>query len=204
LSERAAVLGLPLFVLGRHSKSSGTQYFAPKQPHLSPTWDWSFEDPDRYRHSPFNWKSYSTLSLDAALAVRELLREELGEVPVAWNDWSRTVHSEMMRLVRYGQLPRQARQDFLDALHAVPGQGTFYWRWRTMRLRWQAFWKRQRAECGRVAPSLSLPEGGVEFPGRVRGHATGFDSIISLPRWLESQSAGALLSFRGDCRAATN
>ena len=196
LGDQVATVGLPLFILGRHSKSSGTQYFNPKASNREQTWDWAFEDPESYRYCPLNWKSYSTLSLDGALTAQAMLKDELGSVPVAWHDWTRTIHSEMIRLVQYGQLPREARRDFLHAVRQVPGEGSLYWRWRTWRLVWQALWKRERTVTETPSTPLVVRDGIVQLSQRVLGNQNGFHSIIEVPRWLEKVSQGELLRLR--------
>src|SRR4029078_3413176 len=125
---------------------SGTQYFRPKLADIDSAWDWGFEDPDRYAHSPFQWKSYNALSLDAALAVQQALPEELGGIRIDWRRWTKAVHSEMMQLIRYRQLPKQVQQDFLQAVSSVPAGNAFSWRWRTLRLAWKTWLRRPPAD----------------------------------------------------------
>lgn len=195
LSQRSALLGLPLFILGRHAKSSGTQYFLPKGTSREETWDWSFEDPDSYCHSPFNWKSYSTLSLDAALAVQQALPEELGQIQIDWPDWARRIHSEMMRLVHYRQLPPQARREFLAAAATIPAGGSLKWRYRTWRLMWQGWLGRRTSDAEQYADEANVSADSIELPGRVVGEPDRFQSIVEVPRWLEHATSEAICSL---------
>jgi hypothetical protein len=185
LSEQVALVQLPLFVLGRHGKSSGSQYFLPRTTNQVKTWDWSFEDPQGYQ-SPFNWKSYSTLSLDAALAVQRAFPQAMDGCKIRWPDWLKAIHSEMMRLVAYEQLPPQARRDFLQALRSLPIRNRFYWRWRTWRLQWQHAWqgKASSADAGKK-PTASDSHHALVWPERIHGATAGFDSIVSLIHWME-------------------
>ena len=189
LSDEVALLHLPLFVLGRHGKSSGSQYFLPRESNQEKTWDWSFEDPEQYGHAPFNWKSYSTLSLDGALAVQRAFAAELGGVRIDWKTWLKAIHSEMMRLIAYRQLPIAARNDFLRAVALLPSRGVWYWRWRTWRLQWQQWWQRPMLED---AEPTTMPEHELAWAQRIHGDQAGFDSIVSLTDWL-SHSQPALL-----------
>jgi hypothetical protein len=198
VSQQAATIGLPLFILGRHSKSSGTQYFSPRDMNREQTWDWSFEDPEGYHHSPFNWKSYSTLSLDAALTAQAMLPEELGDTPIAWREWSKRVHTEMMRLVHYGQLPSDARRDFLKAVRTIPAGNSLAWRWRTWRLMLRYLFRSpEPADDEAHEPSAPIELGEVvRWTKRIRGDSAGFRSIVELPAWLESATRGKLLQMR--------
>jgi len=200
LSDRVALVGLPLFLLGRHSKSSGTQYFLPKHVNREQTWDWSFEDPDGYRFCPFNWKSYSTLSLDAALAVQSLLRDELGNVAIDWRRWSKGIQSEMMRLVRHRQLPPQVRADFLHTVSLLRTGNSLAWQWRTWRLELQSIFRRSPPEPLCDHPAVS--DASIEWPGRVFGGAGRFRSITDVPHWLENSTAGAICRLASRCQAA--
>jgi glycosyltransferase involved in cell wall biosynthesis len=194
LSKQIALVGLPLFILGRHSKSSGTQYFGPKQHNHEQTWDWGFEDPDVYEHCPFNWKSYNTLSLDAALAVQQALPEVLSDVEIDWPLWAKAIQSEMMRLVRYEQLPPQVRRDFLEAVTSVPAGYALSWRWRSWRLRLSAWLKRSGA-AEELAQHPLLSDDAIELPGRIPGGRGRFDLITDVPVWLERTTAGTICSL---------
>ena len=200
LSEQVAVVGLPLFILGRHSKSSGTQYFLPKHTNREKSWDWSFEDPDRYQHSPFHWKSYSTLSLDAALAVQQSLPEELGEVEIDWQRWTKAIHSEMMRLVQYQQLPPEVQEDFLQAVADLPTGNSLAWRWRTWRLAWQGWMRRTSSTDQDFADEPLVTDETIEFPGRIDGTSDRFASIIDVPQWLEQATGAAIRGLASQFR----
>lgn len=193
LCDQAALVGLPLFILGRHSKSSGTQYFQPKRIIQNQTWDWAFEDPDAYRHSPFNWKSYSTLSLDAALSVQNALAPELASVGIDWRKWSKTIHSEMLKLIRFKQLPAQARRDFLDVISSVPAGSKLGWRWRTFRLDWLSGAKQAQSDA---KTSVEVAPGQVVLP-QISGGQVGIKSISDLAGWLASETHSQLLSLNG-------
>jgi glycosyltransferase involved in cell wall biosynthesis len=195
MSRRVALLGLPLFILGRHTKSSGTQYFLPKGTSPDRTWNWSFEDPDRYQHSPFNWKSYNTLSLDAALAVQAEFAAELGDVAIDWRSWGKRIHSEMMRLVAYRQLPPQARREFLSSVATVPAGTALSWRWRTWRLTCNAWLKRSGSSGEPFADGLSVTRDVIELPSRIAGEADRFHSILEVPGWLEDATDGSICSL---------
>jgi hypothetical protein len=195
MSQRVALLGLPLFILGRHTKSSGTQYFLPKGTSPDRTWNWSFEDPDRYQHSPFNWKSYNTLSLDAALAVQAEFTAELGDVVIDWRSWGKRIHSEMMRLVAYRQLPPRAKREFLASVATIPAGNTLSWRWRTWRLMCSAWLKPSRPSREPFADELSVTPDVIELPGRIAGESAGFRSILEVPGWLEDATDGSICSL---------
>lgn len=195
MSEQVALLGLPLFILGRHTKSSGSQYFLPKGTSPDQTWNWSFEDPEYYRYSPFNWKSYSTLSLDAALAVQAEFSQELGNVAIDWRAWGKRVHSEMMRLVAYRQLPSQARREFLSAVATVPAGSRLSWQWRTWRLTLSRWLGRAKAS-DMLADDLRICRDAIELPGRILGAPGRFRSILDVSHWLQTETAGAIGSLR--------
>lgn len=197
MSERVAILGLPLFILGRHTKSSGTQYFLPKGTSPDKTWNWSFEDPDRYRHSPFNWKSHSTLSLDAALAVQAEFAAELGDVSIDWRAWGKRIHSEMMRLVAYRQLPPRARQEFLSSVAALPAGASLLWRWRTLRLMVSSWLRRADSPHERFVDDVAVTPEQIELPGRIAGSPRRFQSILEVPRWLEDVTERTICSLSG-------
>jgi glycosyltransferase involved in cell wall biosynthesis len=197
LAEEVALLGLPLFILGRHAKSSGTQYFLPKHTNRVGTWDWSFEDPETYQHSPLKWKSYHTLSLDAALAVQEAFSDTLGDVSIAWAEWLRLVHSEMMRLVRGRQLPPQVISQFHAALAELPSGGSLYWRWRTLRLRFKSLFAQSEAP---VSDGLETCGETIAWSGRLAGAADRFHSIVEVPTWLETATDGAIRSIQVSSR----
>jgi glycosyltransferase involved in cell wall biosynthesis len=184
LSLEVMTLHSPLFILGRHGKSSGTQYFLPRITNVEKTWDWSFEDPERYAFSPFNWKSYNTLSLDAALAVQAAFPEVLGKVDIQWKTWLRAIHSETMRLIAFGQLPQSARDDFLRAVAKIPHQSQWYWRFRTWRLRFQ-HWLQGEAKINVPASgTVSRQQQQFSWPA-LAGNAVGFENITQLADWLQ-------------------
>ncbi len=193
LSESVALVGLPLFVLGRHAKSSGTQYFLPKQGQQENSWDWEFEDPEHYQHSPFNWKSYSTLSLDAALKVKATFADELGEIAIDWPRWNRTIHSEMMKLVDYGQLPAAAQRDFLAAVSSTGSGNALSWHWRTWRLAWQAFWRKPKRE--EHSSEIIASREGIFWTGSLAGEAERFESITEVPAYLDQATHGDVKSL---------
>jgi hypothetical protein len=195
LSPRVALLGLPLFILGRHDKSSGTQYFLPQGTSPDRTWNWSFEDPDRYRHSPVNWKSYNTLSLDAALAVQAEFAAELDDVAIDWRSWGKRIHSEMMRLVAYRQLPPQAKREFLSPVATIPAGNALAWRWRTWRLTCSAWLKRSGSPEQPFASGLSVTSEAIELPGRIAGEPDRFRSILEVPDWLDDATEGSICHF---------
>ena len=78
LSQRAALIDRPLFILGRHKKSSGSLAYLPKRKVGAAHWNWNFEDPLPYRYSPFLWKAYCTLSLDGALSDERSISRSAG------------------------------------------------------------------------------------------------------------------------------
>ncbi len=122
VSRRVAIVDSPLMILGRHAKSSSAVAYLPKRWQGSRRWDWSVEDPLPYRCSPFQWKTYCTLSLDAALTVKYKFPEQLDGVEIDWRHWTDLIFREAAELVRIGQLPRSVIPEFLNAVAKVPAR----------------------------------------------------------------------------------
>jgi hypothetical protein len=188
MAERVAIAGLPLLIYGQHEKSSTSQAQLPRKLVKNKTWDWSVEDPNAYRYSPFQWKTYSTLSLDAALAVREKFSDLLGDVPVDWSYWVDAVYDEMMRLKRDGQLPAEVEAAFLDGIRELPVAGPAHWRMRKVGKALRGPIRLLEAAPKLVRRRFEQPlfERADSFGWRQRifGQDAGLSTIADVPGWL--------------------
>ncbi len=197
-APQAAIVGLPIWVGGRHTKSSGTQALAPKQVTERDAWDWSFEDPKPWNHCPFQFKSYSTISLDAAMTVRERFQDVLAETKIDWPAWLPRVQREMERLIGYQQLDEAAREDFAQGLTKL-----------APRIRLRYWLKRQHPQLakalrplfgavqsgGRATDGNSLAAGHSHaerfgWPDTLAAEKCGIKDIVGVPRWIESSFPG--------------
>jgi len=112
---------LPVFVAGRHPKSSGTQAYRDLDIKNQIIWDWSFEDNDPYKNSPFQYKGYVTISLDAALSVVEKYPEFYCKSDINWNAWCWSIARNIENLVKIKKLPPDSlSQLYLSGLKKMP------------------------------------------------------------------------------------
>jgi hypothetical protein len=190
LAERAAIVDSPLMILGRHAKSSSTVAYLPRKWLGSRRWDWSFEDPHPYRHSPFPWKAYCTLSLDGAMHVKERYPEELAGVEIDWPRWTDLIFREAADLMRIGQLPPSVMREFFKAVSKIPGQRTSYWRWRWARKRIERPWRSFQEISRPWRHAWRWPETGFLQRGtnygwtdRIHGAKMGFANIVEAADW---------------------
>lgn len=198
LSRRAAVVDAPLFVLGRHAKSSCSLAYLPIRWLGSRRWDWNFEDPQPYRHCPFPWKAYCTLSLDAALSVKETFPEALAGVEIDWRHWTDLIFREAAELVRIGQLPQSVINDFQRAVARLPMASPRYWRWRWTRKSLERPWRlwkeisRPWRRAVRRAPSgFQHSATGYGWTDRIYGGTMGFTSIVEAADWFAANRPAA-------------
>jgi Glycosyl transferase family 2 len=190
LSRRAAILDRPLFILGRHAKSSGTLAYLPKRLLGGLRWDWSVEDPQPYVFCPFPWKAYCTLSLDASLSVKALFPEALEGVEIDWPMWTDETFREAAALVRHGQLPRWAIGQFMKIVGELPVAGPLYWRWRWIRKTLERPLGLLKNVSRPVRHAVYKPRrlrletgGGYGWAKRIMGANAGFSNIVEAAHW---------------------
>jgi len=191
LAPTVALVGLPIWVLARHAKSAGSQAWRPKGESPVTDWDWSFEDPDPWRYCPFQYKGYTTLTLDAALTARACLPEILGDVRVNWPYWIDEVRADLERMIENRQLPAEARAVFPRGLRALSVRER--WRWwlhrhrRTDRIV-TALYRLIRCRKAPHREGKAEPEPAIAFgwPRPLRGRDVGVKGITDVPAWVEA------------------
>ena len=115
VADRIAELNFPVWVLGRHLNSAGTFAFAKPIPALQneqKKFEWSFEDPDNWKHCPFQFKTYGTISLDAALTVHHEFQDIIGDTPIHWISWARKILDDLAVMMNNGKLDARAFEMF--------------------------------------------------------------------------------------------
>jgi glycosyltransferase involved in cell wall biosynthesis len=105
LSKYVARIDLPLWIMGRHQGSSGTQALSRDSNHQESMWDWSFEDPDSFQYSPYQYKGYTPISLDGALRVKHDFSEELQGIDVDMQYWALSAILDIEKMIFNGKLP---------------------------------------------------------------------------------------------------
>ena len=192
LASKVVATRLPIWVLGRHEKSSGCQVLRPRGETSRTDWDWDFEVPDPWHYCPFQFKSvYATLSLDAALSVKNLLPDILGHIPINWLMWTKYIHDGLLAAVRNKQLPSETWDLFAAGLRRLPWKARALW------------WLRHRypnlERCRRNFTSilrhghLSVPPKGPAgplshafgWPYIFHGERAGIHNITDVPTWVE-------------------
>ena len=193
LAERVAAIDVPLWVLGRHPHSSGTQALRPKEESDGERWDWSFERPEPWRHCPFSYRGYHAISLDAAMTVKAALPEMLGDVEFRWLYWSYGALAELHTLVDNGQAPPVLLEELGGALCSLPQEAGMHWR-----LVWPFVKHREprrllllaRSLLERAAESVTSVADRTDRLGwddGLRGDRVGIGCIADVPGWIESR-----------------
>jgi hypothetical protein len=100
LSKQVAEVDLPIWIMGRHAGSVGSQALMSEDKVKSSDWDWNFEDPDDHKYCPYQYKGAVPISLDAAMqTVEEFPREfHLGSIDKKY--WAKLVLIETERLIK--------------------------------------------------------------------------------------------------------
>ena len=194
LSSTIILTGLPFYVHGLHAKSSGSQVFRPKGESTRSDFDPAFEFLDPWIYCPFQHFGYIPISLDAALAVRAMFPEIMGNVKMDWSFWAGAARVELEKLIKLGQLPSDTRKVFNEELKKLP--------WH-VRLRWwlpEHKWIYHIAR--RVYRLVRLPKEPEridlldEYPDRfgwphaLHGERVGIHSIVDVPVWVENTFHG--------------
>lgn len=105
LSKYVARIDLPLWIMGRHQGSSGTQALSKDSNNKKSMWDWSFEDPDPFQYSPYQYKGHTPISLDGALRVKHDFSEELQNIDVDMQYWALTAIFDIEKMIYNEKLP---------------------------------------------------------------------------------------------------
>ena len=193
LSPTVALTELPIYVIGRHEKSSISQAIRPKSETTHSRWDWSFEDPDPWQYNPFQYKGYAPISLDAALMVRALFPEYLGHAQINWLYWIIAIFVDLGTMIRHEQLPPEAIEIFRCGLQQLPPRTRLRW-WLSQRplleqlaITLRAMLKPTAAQP--TAPALRSISGRpfrqFGWAETLYGETIGVHSIVEVPRWVE-------------------
>jgi len=105
LSKYVARIDVPLWIMGRHHGSSGTQALSKDSNNKKSMWDWSFEDPDPFQYSPYQYKGHTPISLDGALRVKHDFSEELQNIDVDVQYWALTAIFDIEKMIYNKKLP---------------------------------------------------------------------------------------------------
>jgi glycosyltransferase involved in cell wall biosynthesis len=186
ISDRVALLDLPIWVIGRHSKSAGTQGLGKKR--KNSTWDWSFEDPQHYEFFPFQYKGYVSISHDAALAVKTQFPEILGDTDINWLPLIDAVANDLKGLIENGQLPPEAEQIFAKGFRHLPLTVQAKWlilnKFKLKRIVSKLYnLTNQKGQSFTADPKNS--DGCFGWPHYLCGSHVGIESIVDVPKWVE-------------------
>ncbi len=187
-TQKVALLGLPIWILGRHGASSANQVMTPKNEQMKKDWDWSLEYPEPWRHCPFDWHAYPAISLDGALTTLEHFPEIADHVAIDWVVWINRVRADMERMIAAGRLPNDVRERFVQGLDRLPPAAQ------------KAWGERDPNDNRQENPAGRLPIQGVYnsprtlalfgWPRTLHGSDVGFGSIAELARWVEATYPG--------------
>jgi hypothetical protein len=195
VAPRVAAIDLPLWVIGRHHKSAGSQALRPKGEVKASTWDWSFEDPNPWEYCPFQYKGYATISFDAALKVSHLFADALSECPIHWLSWIDEVKSDLQGLITNGQLPTESFRLFEEGLRRLAPRQRLRWLLHTHPLLESILQKLYRSlrTARTLKPDRTARVGPLDvfgWPHFLRGERVGIHSIVDVPRWVENTFPG--------------
>ena len=193
ISPLVACFALPIYVLGRHEKSSCAQAQRPRSEVNRHDWDWSFEDPDPWRYCPFAIKGYSTISFDAAMKVKDVFGDRLPAAQINWLYWIKDVYDDFNRLIQREQLPPKAIDAFWAGMKHVPRRP--YWRWRLSKYpSSEKIVLKLLSKARRSLPTSSTKEPNLHtnnatryfgWPKPIYGETVGIHNIIDVPVWVE-------------------
>jgi glycosyltransferase involved in cell wall biosynthesis len=110
-SKEVAEVDLPIWIMGRHAGSVGSQALMSEDKVKSSDWDWSFEDPDDHKHCPYQYKGAVPISLDAALQIVEEFPKEFNLGSIDKKYWAKLVLIETERLIKDKKLPPSYRRE---------------------------------------------------------------------------------------------
>lgn len=137
VSPRVVDIKTPLFVMGRHGASSGSLAQRPKsEVGTKKTWDWSFEDPNLFENSPYQYKGYVPISLDGAMKAAEIFANEFDHKKPNLATWHALALGDAMSYILSGRLAfrefwavASKRTDARSVLlaFAVALRGAFLW-----------------------------------------------------------------------------
>lgn len=189
LGHKVAYIEVPIYVMGRHSKSSASQAFSPKGENPYKSWNWGFEAP-KWDYCPFPFKGYSTLSFDGSLLVKNKFPEELRDTRIDWLYWIIEIRNEIDTQIVRGLIPPSARREYLWALRKTPFPTS---------LLGVAFHPRISRKVLRIVKGLARLRRQRQsadtshvfgWPGRLSGDKVGIHSITNVPRWVEQTFPG--------------
>jgi len=189
LADRVAYIGLPIYVMGRHSKSSASQAFAQKGKNPRESWNWEFEVPE-WDYCPFSFKGYSTVSFDGSLLIKDRFAEELQNVQINWLYWIFQVRSEIDNMISRGQIPPNAKREYLRALRKVPFPSSLLGvaihpriSRKILMIAKGLIRRLRRCQSSDISPVFG-------WPGRLSGGKVGIYGITDVPRWVEQTFPG--------------
>ncbi len=201
-SNKIALLGLPIYVLGRHSGSTGSQALYPKNEATRNDWDWKLEFPEPWPHCPFNYHGYAPISLDAAMGAAHHFPEIKEYVDLRWDFWLQRVHADIERLIRVGRLPENARSFFDEGMAKLPEFARRQWELRKSPDKLAEY--NQAIDYRPPTPAPPLPTSDPQnnpgttayfgWPRSINGDDVGVRGIVDVPRWVENTYGGFFAS----------
>jgi glycosyltransferase involved in cell wall biosynthesis len=118
MSEKVVLLDTPVWCLGRHGASTGTQALYPKKEATANDWDWKLEYPKPWSHCPFAYHGYTAISMDAALLAMMHFRGTLERFD--WIGWVDRSGLDLMSMARIGRLPKGVNDIWNEGLDKLP------------------------------------------------------------------------------------
>jgi len=195
LSKTVSFINLPLFVMGRSPKSSGTLALDKKRKNSTSHWDWNFESPNPWSYCPFQYKGSFSISLDAALKVKNFFPEIFSDVNIQWIKWIDAVRWQIETLIENDQLPNDSIDIIQKGIKAVPFYARLYWY-----LVWFLKYSNRFKNFNKIYSLEKLlseiffynnknnKSSSTNFCwiNHLRGEEVGFYSILDVPKWVEN------------------
>ena len=104
-AQKISILDLPLGIMGRHSKSVGTQHLQSKEHYLTKgETDIAHSDPEDFLHTPWKYKGYISWSLDALCLLIKLEQRVPALSDSEWLSWGYLTWGDIRSLTARGQI----------------------------------------------------------------------------------------------------
>ena len=123
LSNKVALLDIPIYVMGRHTGSAAEIGLKKGRENQSTQkkWDWAFEHPQPYEFCPFQYKSYTTVSLDSAMRVATIFGNDFGGQIDYWY-WYDILYREIKKNIKGKVISEEMLNKYWEVVSTLPAK----------------------------------------------------------------------------------